>query len=84
MVLGKKHEELTLSLLGELLKGQQEHAGLLEVSKKLLDTVEQLKITNETNRTLVTMSLDYIDFNMNLLREAGQQGDDMGMFEARQ
>ena len=84
-VLGKKDGELTITMLWEMLKGQKEHQALVEVSKKLLDIVEQLKITNETNKTLVEMSLNHVEFNMNLLRNTSRDDNqNTSMFQAQQ
>lgn len=84
LVLGRG--DLSLSVLADLTKGQKEHPDLLDVTNRLRDTVEQLKLSNETNRTLITLSLDYIEFNLNLLRDnndlANIQSD--SMFQAQQ
>ena len=69
-VLGKKEEDMTLTLLAELIKQQDEHPALVEVTHRLRATVDQLKEINESNKTLLAFSLDYIEFTMNLLRGA--------------
>ena len=74
MVLGRKEDEMTLTLLAELIKQQEEYAPLVEVSQRLRSVVDQLKEANESNKTLLALSLDYVEFTMNLIRGASSDG----------
>jgi len=48
-VLGKAEADMTLTLLSEMIKDQDEHPALVEVSGRLRATVDSLKEINETN-----------------------------------
>ena len=69
-VLGKRESDMTLSLLAEMIKQQEEYPALVDVSKRLRTAVEDLKEVNDRNKTLLEFSLDYIDFTMNLVRSS--------------
>ncbi|MCL2617197.1 MAG: flagellar protein FlgN [Defluviitaleaceae bacterium] len=73
-VLGKAEADMTLTLLSEMIKDQDEHPALVEVSGRLRATVDSLKEINETNKTLLAFSLDYVEFTMNLIRGASSDG----------
>ncbi|MCL2851482.1 MAG: flagellar protein FlgN [Defluviitaleaceae bacterium] len=73
-VLGKKESDMTLTVLAGLIERQDEHPALVEVTKRLRATVEDLKEINERNKTLLEFSLDYIDFSMNLIRSSMSEG----------
>lgn len=69
-VLNKKPEDITLSKLVELIKGQPEEERLTQIHDKAVDTLKKLKKINDLNRTLVETSLEHIDYSMNLIRGA--------------
>ena len=73
-VLGKNESDMTLSLLADLIKQQDEHPELVKVSQRLRSAVEELKEVNDSNKTLLAFSLDYVDFTMNLVRGAVSEG----------
>ncbi len=67
-VLNKKEDELTISLLSELIKNQPEHPKLIDVSKRITKALTDLKDVNDRNRVLIENSIEFIDFNINLIR----------------
>lgn len=73
-VLNRKNEELTLSILEELMKDQEEAPLISAVRIKLKDTVTKLKEANDLNNQLIEGSLDYIEFTMNLVRANLDEG----------
>lgn len=66
LVLNKK--ELTLSDIIETFKGQKEETILLEIKNKISNVLPKVKIINEQNQELIKMSMDYIDYSINLIR----------------
>ena len=73
-VLGKREADMTLTQLALLIERQDEHPALVEVTRRLRASVEELKEVNESNKALLAFSLDYIDFTMNLVRGAVSDG----------
>ncbi|MDE6181655.1 MAG: flagellar protein FlgN, partial [Eubacteriales bacterium] len=71
-VLNKK--TITISDIIESLKGQEEEKMLSKIKEKAEDVLPKLKILNDQNQELLQMSMDYIDYSMNLIR-----GGAMGM-----
>ena len=69
-VLAQNPDELTLTNLAELIKGQDEHDELVELGKTLKATLDELKAENDRNAVLIKSSLDYIEFTVNLVRQA--------------
>lgn len=67
-VLNKKSEDITLSKLVELIKGQPEEQRLAAIRDRAMDTLNKLKKINDLNRTLIETSLQHIDYSMNVLR----------------
>lgn len=74
-VLAQNPEELTLAKLAELIKDQNEHGELLELGKTLKATLDNLKEENDRNTVLIQSSLDYIEFTVNLVRQAATADD---------
>lgn len=74
-VLGQKTDELTLTKLAELIAGQDEHGELVSLGKTLKATLDELKEENDRNTVLIQSSLDYIDFTVNLVRQAATTAD---------
>ena len=81
-VLGKNESDMTLTLLAKLIEQQDEHPALVEITHRLRATVEELKEINESNKTLLAFSLDYVDFTMNLVRGAMSDGT-LGGYDAQ-
>lgn len=69
-VLNKKPEDITLSKLVELIKGQPEEERLTQIRDKAVETLKKLKKINDLNRVLVETSLEHIDYSMNVIRGA--------------
>lgn len=74
-VLGQNKDELTLTKLAELIKDQDEHDELVASGKALKATLDELKSENDRNSVLIQSSLDYIDFTVNLVRQAATASD---------
>ncbi|MCL2564836.1 MAG: flagellar protein FlgN [Defluviitaleaceae bacterium] len=74
-VLAQNPEELTLTKLAELIKGQEEYDELVELGKTLKATLDNLKEENDRNTVLIQSSLDYIEFTVNLVRQAASADD---------
>jgi len=94
-VLNYNADELTLSLLAELIKDQDEYSGLIEVRDRLKDTLDALKIENDGNAKLLESSIDFINLTVNLMRSSENNesyhrhrkktpGDEKGFFDAKQ
>lgn len=74
LVLGKDEETLKVSDIAELLKSQPvEQEKLLQVYDRLRDTLKKMATVNELNKGLISESLDFINYNMNLLKSAYQK-----------
>lgn len=71
-VLNKK--TITLSDIIETIKGQDGEKNLLEIKQKAEDILPKLKNLNDQNQELIQISIDYVDYSMNLIR-----GGAMGM-----
>lgn len=95
IVLNKK--DLTLSSIAETFKGQKEEKELTEIKEKISNILPKIKIINDQNQELIQMSMDYIDYSINLIRggaigkttyydSIGNEIDvsDKKMFDARQ
>lgn len=67
MVLGK-NEDLSLKDIIEAMKGQEGEKELTEIREKLLDILPKLKSLNDQNQELIKISMDYVDFSMNVIR----------------
>lgn len=75
--LGKKPEEITVSELEKILPAEQSRE-LKESSSKMTGLINELRGTNGVNSKLIKNSLDYIDFSINILSNAGSSGDIYG------
>jgi flagellar biosynthesis/type III secretory pathway chaperone len=74
-VLGQNPDDLTIKRLAELIEGQAEHNNLVEAGKRLRAVLDELKEENDRNSVLIQSSLDYIDFTVNLVRQASSLSD---------
>lgn len=67
MVLGK-NKELSLKEIIECMKGQDGEKELIEIREQMLDILPKLKSLNNQNQELIQMSIDYVDFSINMIR----------------
>lgn len=67
-VLNEKEENITLTSLAEIIKEQAEHEILVEATKRIRTVLEELKTVNDGNKILIENSLEYIDFNINVMQ----------------
>lgn len=75
--LGVKPEDITVSELEKVLPKEQSRE-LKECSSKMTGLINNLRDTNGMNSKLIKNSLDYIDFSVNVLSNAGSSGDIYG------
>lgn len=68
-----KTKDMTLKELIESIKGQAEEKILTDIMEKLLNTLPKLKSLNDQNQELLQMSMDHIDFSVNLIRGGANQ-----------
>lgn len=74
LVLGKDEEGLKVSDIIELLASQPtEQQRLVAVYERLRDALKRMNTVNELNKGLVNESLEFIGYNMNLLKSAYQE-----------
>lgn len=77
-VLNKDVQTLKIPQLLELLERQpKERKALSEIYEKLKKTVEEMKVINERNRSLIQLSLDMVQFDINLM-QAAKHGPETG------
>lgn len=69
-----KPSEITLSGLVTIVSGEQA-VRLKNCQDSLLKTVSDIRNTNTLNSKLIRNSLDYIDFSVNILTNAGATGN---------
>ena len=70
-VLNIPNEELTLKRLIEIMNKQpKEHAALIKVHDELKATVDNMVKINDNNKMLLQQSLDMVDFELNLAKNA--------------
>lgn len=67
LVLNKKPEEMTITLLIDVLMGQ-EKGRLKNANEKLLRILTELQAYNEINKKLIQQSIDFIDFTFNAVQ----------------
>lgn len=71
LVTNRNKEEMTIVNLINMLDNQEmEKNALEEASNKLQNILEEVKLTNETNRKLIEQSLEFIDFTMNAIQSS--------------
>ena len=76
-VLKMKPEDITITGLARQLEADQARK-LKHVQDKLVYTLKELKNTNELNSKLIKNSLDYINFSVNILTDAGAGSNNYG------
>lgn len=70
MVLGK-NEELSLKDIISYMKGQEGENELIAIRENMLEVLPKLKSLNDQNQELLTISMDYVDFSINMIRASG-------------
>ncbi|PYG89110.1 FlgN protein [Ruminiclostridium sufflavum DSM 19573] len=65
-LLGARAEDITISALVERL-GQDQADELKACQAKIINTIKNLKKTNDLNAKLIKNSLEYIDFSINMM-----------------
>lgn len=74
IVLGKDEESIKLIDIIDLLQSQPEvQRKLIEVYERLKVTMQEIKTVNDLNKSLITDSLEFIEFNLNLVRGVYQE-----------
>lgn len=81
-VLNKDVHDLKVpDLIALLAKQPKEQGRLSEVYDRLKKTVEQMKAVNDQNRNLINLSLDMVQFDMNLI-QAMKRGPETGDYNS--
>ncbi len=78
--LALQHEDISITNLLTHLKEEQQ-AQLISFQKRMKETIEELKNTNDLNAKLIKQSLEYIEFSMNMITGtsvSGTQYEDKG------
>lgn len=70
MVLGK-NDELSLKDIISCMKGQEGEKELIAIKENMLEILPKLKSLNDQNQELLTISMDYVDFSINMIRASG-------------
>ncbi len=70
MVLGK-NGELSLKDIISCMKGQEGEKELTAIRENMLEILPKLKSLNDQNQELLTISMDYVDFSINMIRASG-------------
>ena len=69
-VLNTKESDLTLGKLVEMIQGQPEYEALFQAREDIKKVVEELKERNDRNKILLSNSMDYVDFSINVIRSS--------------
>lgn len=69
-VINKKPEDITVSSLCEFVKGQPLEQKMIQLKDGLIEVSTNLKAENDNNEKLVQLSLEHIEFSVNLIRDA--------------
>ncbi len=74
IVLGRDEESLKVREIADLLQSQPTEQGrLIEVYERLKATLQEMTTVNEINKELIRESLEFIDFNLNLVKGVYQE-----------
>lgn len=65
-----KPSDITLSDIIDAIKGQEEHKKLAQIKDRMLKILDILKTLNDQNQELIKMSIDYVNFSINVIRGA--------------
>lgn len=95
-VLGKPLN-ITLKQIIEAIKDKEGEKELIQIREKMLQTLPKLKAINDQNQELLQMSMDFVDFSINVIRSSTEQrptyydmlgneinSSDTKMFDAKQ
>lgn len=95
-VLGKPLN-ITLKQIIEAIKDKEGEKELIQIREKMLQTLPKLKSINDQNQELLQMSMDFVDFSINVIRSSTEQrptyydmlgneinSSDTKMFDAKQ
>lgn len=72
-VLAENAKELTLTKIITLINDEKDKERLLKLKEEVEDILKNLKTQNEQNNELIQVSLDNIEFSMNVIREVGDK-----------
>lgn len=72
IVLNHNPDELTLTKIANLINNLDEKSAILKIKDELEKILVSLKSKNEINNQLIESSLDYVDFSVNLMRQAAK------------
>ncbi|MCL2415867.1 MAG: flagellar protein FlgN [Defluviitaleaceae bacterium] len=67
-VLNRKQDNLTLSSIADTISNQPEHPRFIEQIGQIKTAIKKLAELNEDNKILIANVLDFIDFNINVMR----------------
>ncbi|MCL2350357.1 MAG: flagellar protein FlgN [Defluviitaleaceae bacterium] len=73
-VLNKNKDDLTLTLLEEIIRGQPEHGLFKQTVDEFIAALEKMKEGNERAKVLLQDAIDYVEFNMNILHSSMDAG----------
>ena len=65
-----KPNQINLSLIIEMIKGQSEEEQLIKIKNKTIELLNKLKIINDQNKELIEISLEHIEVSMNFIRSS--------------
>jgi acyl-CoA reductase-like NAD-dependent aldehyde dehydrogenase len=68
-VLAENAEELTLTRISELITNDEDKQNIIKARDEINTILIDLKRHNDQNNELINVSLDYIEFSMNVIRE---------------
>lgn len=74
IVLGQDEDSIKVTEIADLLQSQPEAQGrLLEVHDRLKATMQEITKINDMNKSLIKESLEFIEFNLNLVKGVYQE-----------
>ncbi|MCL2854341.1 MAG: flagellar protein FlgN [Defluviitaleaceae bacterium] len=73
-VLNKKGDELTLTKLAELTKGQPENPEFVIAVDEFILALDEMKQVNDANKILIENALEFLEFNMNIVHSSLDAG----------
>ncbi|MCL2169479.1 MAG: flagellar protein FlgN [Defluviitaleaceae bacterium] len=69
-VLNKRPDELTFTMLKQLISSQPEHPAFVAAVDEFVVALDEMKAANDNAKTFISDALDYIDFNMNVIHSS--------------
>ncbi len=76
LVLGRSEKDLTVYKIVELVNTEEDKKNLLRVAEKIGKTIDELRETNDRNNSLLKTALEYIDYNLNVVRSMSGETTD--------